>query len=303
MTDLVTYLRGLPDDWDSWLVYADLLLDRGDLRGEMLVLERTAALAAAESRVLYECASVMADDWMIEVGATHLCEGDVDQYATFRSLAMLADDPTPTDLKPTFARPISQLLALLEPRERGGERPGLSPVFGLQRDRVIAATLAWIDRAFDGVPVPDRQHRTIHQAEAADNYESCDRSRDHLGRWQDLPEDHLLANQWALSHLDDQGIHYYIPAAMCFALRHQVSHHVRDTWLTESLGYTLGPSGTDLRGYQQQRFGLFDRDQRAAIYAFTLVRGYTEQAAAWRRVFVAERAAACNDWFELYSPG
>lgn len=32
-------LRCQPDDWDSWLVYADLLMERGDPRGQLVVLE------------------------------------------------------------------------------------------------------------------------------------------------------------------------------------------------------------------------------------------------------------------------
>jgi uncharacterized protein (TIGR02996 family) len=287
--ELVAYLHGLPDDWDSWLVYADQLTERGDPRGEILVLEHRRDPEA----------KVLADAWIAGWGE-QLFDEDADHHAWLRTLEPLAGAPTPPDLRPAFARPISQLLALLEPSDHA--REGLSPVLQLQRDRVLAATIAWIERAFDSVPAPDDAHRTIEQAEAADNYEEHDRSGAHLGRWQELPDDHLLANQWALSHLDEQGIHYYVPAAMCFALRHHISHNAADHWITESLEYTLQPSGANLRDYEQRRFALFDRAQRQAIYAFALVRGHTVGAAAWSRVYEAERERERADWFELYSP-
>jgi uncharacterized protein (TIGR02996 family) len=278
---LLRQLRELPDDWESWLVYADALSERGDLRGELLVAEHRGAPEAA----------ALADDWML-MSSDLLRDDDLDAYEAFRRWTVLAPRAA------VFARPLSQLIALLEPGQRA---PGLSPVFARHREEAVAAVLDWIDRAFDGVPAPDLAHRTIHQAEAADNYESCDRSRDHLGRWQDLPESQLLDNQWALAHLDVQGILYYLPAVMSFALRH-VEPHPRDHWITESLEYTIEPSKSGLREYQQGRFAQFDREQRAAIYAFALVRRHDKAAAAWARVFEAELHGARADWFELYSP-
>ncbi|CAN5563142.1 hypothetical protein BH11MYX1_BH11MYX1_54100 [soil metagenome] len=148
-----------------------------------------------------------------------------------------------------------------------------------------------------------RSSGAIHQAEAADNYDDAsERSRDHLGRWQDLPDSHLLDNEYSLSHLAAQGIHYYLPAVMSFASRHPTAHE-RDHSLTESLEYTLQPSGRDLRGYQETRFSRLDREQRAAIYAFTRVAGHAEAAAAWSRVFEAELEAGRDAWFELFNPG
>jgi uncharacterized protein (TIGR02996 family) len=46
MADLETLqdqIRANPDDWDSWLVYADWLTDEGDSRGQMIVLEHQLA--------------------------------------------------------------------------------------------------------------------------------------------------------------------------------------------------------------------------------------------------------------------
>ena len=248
------------------------------------------------SRADADAARELATAW-IEARRWELGDDDHACFAWLREVSPLAAR-VPAELAPTYARPPSQLLALLEPHT-GPARPSLSPVLALQRDRVIGATLRWIDRAFDGVPVPDEDHRTIFQAEAADNHGWCDRARDHLGRWQDLPDEHLLENPWALAHLDEQGIHYYLPALMSFALRAHLAH---DHWIVESLGYTLQPSSGDLRTYQQGRFARLDREQRAAIYAFALMSGNRRAAEAWWRVFDAEREAVREDWFALYSP-
>jgi uncharacterized protein (TIGR02996 family) len=266
-------LRELPDDWSSWLVYADVLTERGDERGQMLVMESRG-----------ESIEALVDAWL----------------ASWSELLPSEDGDLLAEL-----RTISQLIALLEPSDE--PREGLSPVLEQHGARVVAAVLAWIDRAFDGVPVPDEDHRTLQEAEAADNYEQGDRSLAHTGRWQDLPEEHLLDNQWALSHLDEQGIRYYLPAVMCFALRHRSTgyrgtSHERDYWLTESLGYTLQPSNDNLRDYQERRFALLDRAQRAVIYAFALLSGNEQAAMAWSLVYVAESDGERADWFELYSP-
>lgn len=288
-TDLVAHLRSLPDDWDSWLVYADQLTERGDERGQLLVLEQRGNVGDRE------LVQLQADDWIATWGE-YLGSDDAGTYKWIRGLAPLADPPTPPDLLPVFARPISQLIALFDLEDRSP--PDLSPIFELHRDQVFEATLAWINLAFDGVPLPDANHRTIHQAEAADNYESYNRSRDHLGRWQELPDAHLLANQFALPHLDEQGVRYYVPAIMSFALRHPGSGHL----ILDSLEYSLQPSGDDLRTHQQGKLVLLDRAQRAAIYAYTLVARELVASAAWRRVYEAERTGERLDWFELFSP-
>ncbi len=74
-----------------------------------------------------------------------------------------------------------------------------------ERERV-EQTLEIIERAVDGVPPPDAEHRSLRQAEAWDAYEIVDQHRDHKGRWQDLPQSHTRECQQALAHLDEQGI-------------------------------------------------------------------------------------------------
>jgi hypothetical protein len=289
MTDareqLVAYLRSLPDDWESWLVLADVLIEAGDERGHVLVLEHHRQPVRA-----------LAEAWLQRARA-QLREEDVADFVWLSRFAPLAPR-APADLSAIFARPLSQLLALLE--VNNGDHPRHASIFERQRGDLIGAVQTWIDRAFDGVPVPDAAHRTIHQAEAADNYESCDRSRDHLGRWQDLPDDHLLTNQWALSHLDDQGMHYYLPALMSFALRHARLRKPCGSKITEDLAYTLKPSLLELRDHEERKLARFDRAQRAAIYAFTLVMAMDPAIAAWARVFEVDRDAPCADWFAAY---
>jgi hypothetical protein len=305
LATLLAHLQTLPDDWPSWLVYADALSVRGDERGLLLVLAHRLDTARAtatpdEHDALRGELEARELAWLTSRldPSRHLHEA----YARCRALAPLGRGaPTPADLLGVFRRPMSQLLALVDIERwvAGSEEPA---AFAVHLQQVRAAVISWIDRAFDGVPPPDEAHRTLHQAEAADSYDTCDRSRDHLGPWQQLPEQQLLANQWALAHLDEQGIRYYAPAVMTFALRHS-GRHPDDHWLTESFEYTLQPSGPELRGSDQQRFSLLDRAQRAAIYAYTVARGHDVAMQAWARVFEAEREAAREDWFALFSPG
>jgi hypothetical protein len=286
MERLHSLLRELPDDWGSWLVLADALTEAGDGRGALLVAEH-------QGESVHGAALAWVDSWR-----AYLADQDVDTFiwlARFASVARRA----PPDLAPTFAQPVSQLLALVDLAD--DPSPRLSHVFKLQRDRILAATLTWIDRAFDGVPAPDAEHFTIHQAEAADGHAYCDQSRDHKGRWQALPEAHLLENQWALAHLDEQGIHYYVPAVMTYALRHFQHPDVHEDWITESLAYQLSPSTGELRDYQQRRFSRFDHEQRAAIYAYVLVTGTDDARAAWRAVLEYERGGTQADWYAIYA--
>ncbi|MEQ1569508.1 MAG: DUF6714 family protein [Myxococcota bacterium] len=92
--------------------------------------------------------------------------------------------------------------------------------------------LAVIERAFDGVPFAGPNHRSLHQAEAIDHYAKCDQGNDHTGRWQDLPDAHLVACQWALPYLDAVSLQYYLPAVLSFAVRSALPR-----WRPEGAGY------------------------------------------------------------------
>jgi uncharacterized protein (TIGR02996 family) len=198
-SEVVSYLRTLPDDWPSWLVYADALSECGDERGELLVrAHRRDTGTDRGTRGGPRAAQGCVDG---EAGRSASAD-DLDRYDGCRRLASLAER-APFEDRSVFARPLSQLLALLEPGQV--TTADVSPVFELHYQQIVAAVLDWIWRAFDGGSAPDEDHYTLHQAQAAANYDTCDRSRDFLGRWQELPAEQLLANQWALAHLDDQG--------------------------------------------------------------------------------------------------
>ncbi len=165
--------------------------------------------------------------------------------------------------------------------------------------------LAAIDVAFDGVPVPDEAHRTLYQADAADDYASCDRSRDHLGRWQDLPDAHLRECQWALAHLDAQGIRYYLPAIMSARLRGRIDPEGDvQSYLIDSLDFTLEPGpGYDLREYARGRLGGLDRAQRRVVGDYVdLCVSSDEARQAWARVREHDRLDGDGHWFEVWWP-
>lgn len=292
------------------MVFADWLAEQNDIRGELLVLEH--ALWAGDPKRTFQTADEIDDAlWYADEIATEwLADRDIsfdftdfDSAELFVNLgrALLPLVSTPAPVRSLLSKR-SHVLASLEPRHRREPVRPQSKALTALRDRLIAAVIAWISDAFDGVPVPDADHLTIHQAEAQDNYDRCDRSRDHVGRWQELPDQHLLANQWGLTHLDDQGVLYYFPAAMCFALRHLDRSHPDDSWLTESLEYNLQPSSAELRDHERGRLRLFSQPQRAAIHAFTVASGYIESAAAWSRVVAAEQDEDNPRWFDRYSP-
>jgi hypothetical protein len=138
--------------------------------------------------------------------------------------------------------------------------------------RAKDVVLAALDRAFDGVPFPGPKHRSLFQAEAADSYRGCDQSRDHKGRWQDLPREHLLECQWALPHLSGESLQYYLPAIISFVVREHDQERTDhgSGWIFESTGYHLEFKLDDpgLRDYSEKRHRGFTRAQLAAIAAF-----------------------------------
>ena len=149
-----------------------------------------------------------------------------------------------------------------------------------------------IEIAFDGVPAPSADERTLLQAEAWDNYDVVDQTRDHKGRWQDLPDDHLARCQNALPHLGRQGIQYYLPAVMRYCLGQG------GDWLFASLLFTLQPSTGELKAYQRERFSLLTAPQRDAILSFLeFVDDPEALPGPWRRVVDGPDDA---DWFRRF---
>ncbi|WP_052754494.1 DUF6714 family protein [Calothrix sp. 336/3] len=86
-----------------------------------------------------------------------------------------------------------------------------------------AALIAEITEAFDGVSRKDGT--TLHEAIAMDAWESVEKQRaarclDLETRWQDVPDDDIIACCSALSFLNEKGFRYYIPAFIICGLRH-----------------------------------------------------------------------------------
>lgn len=164
-----------------------------------------------------------------------------------------------------------------------------------EREERAARVIERIELAFDGVPVPDANHRTLRQAEAWDGYRRIDQRRDHKGRWQDLPSAQLVECCNALPHLDEQGIQYYLPAIMTCSLH---APPKRRPEIHYRLLYTLEPSTGELKGYQRRRFALLTAAQREAILAFLEhTDAHEEILHAWRRVVAAGDA---HDWFRKF---
>lgn len=162
---------------------------------------------------------------------------------------------------------------------------GALGVARIQRAKDVV--LAAVERAFEGVPFPGKRHRSLFQAEAADSYRGCDQSRDHTGRWQDLPREHILACQFALPHLSGESLQYYLPALVSFVVREHdqpaADHGTR--WIFESIEYHLRFSLDDpgRRDHQAERHRRFTPAQFAAIAAFAdYYRCSAADRARWR---------------------
>jgi hypothetical protein len=126
-----------------------------------------------------------------------------------------------------------------------------------------------IELAFDGVARPEQL--TLHVAEAHDNYDydndPLHRTKDHVGRWQDIPDEHLLRCVDGLSHLAEDGLPYYLPAAMRWVL---LNFRDTDSRLIDWTIYQLAPNRNDknLSKRYETRFARFTTRQWRACEAF-----------------------------------
>jgi hypothetical protein len=122
-----------------------------------------------------------------------------------------------------------------------------------------------IEAAFDGVERP--KEVTLHVAEEHDNRDydndALHRAKDFEGRWQDVPAEHLLKCHCGLTHLHEDGLPFYLPAAMTWVLK-----NFRDTneMLTDSTIYQLEKKG--LCDHYDWRFRLFTLAQWRACRSF-----------------------------------
>lgn len=287
----------MPNDWAPWLAYGDMLRTAGDARGDLIRCEHrldTAVLSAAEATALGAKADTLADDWWSDF-KYQVTDMDREWLNGYIALAMRLRQEVPLEpgsgLAQAFQRPWAHLLAPLEVAPL--EDPelitsGLSASLMKHRADLAEALTTFTVSAYDGVPLPDDSSRTLSQASAADDYEDCDRSTDHLGRWQDLPDSQLLSNQWALPHLDAQGFAYYLPALITFHLRHMDTPHPKDIWLSWSFECGLAPDGRHLLRYRRGKFKRLDKAQRIALWCFRAVMGYWNEIEDWENPFATE---------------
>ncbi len=126
-----------------------------------------------------------------------------------------------------------------------------------------------IELAFDGVLRTEKL--TLHVAEEHDNYDyendSLHRTKDHVGRWQDIPNEHLLRCAFGLTHLGSKGLRFYLPAAMTWVLKNFKDN---DSYLVDATIYQLVPRREDknLSERYDRRFGKFTVLQWQACEAF-----------------------------------
>jgi hypothetical protein len=168
-----------------------------------------------------------------------------------------------------------------------------------------SSLIAPIEAAFDGVPPPDAHHRSLFDAEAADNYASYDGPHRHRGPWQSIPAAHLKACQWAIPHLDAQGIAYYLPAIVTADLKRRLwPDQWFDGWLFDSLQFSLTPGrGDHLRDYSRDRLSVLDAPQRAAIAAYVqAVSDEPDARAAWAAVLRHDISGDDGHWFDVWWP-
>lgn len=152
-----------------------------------------------------------------------------------------------------------------------------------------------IEESFDGVPIPE--DITLHVAEAHDNYDYDNdrhRPKDFVGRWQDVPTEHLLACQYALSHLDKHGILFYLPAFMVWYIR------CSSEASTDNTLYALGPNqgNRGLAEYFRERFSLLNAAQLNACAHF--VKLCAEGELVSDDTFAQQ--IFDDYWFEFYQP-
>jgi hypothetical protein len=170
----------------------------------------------------------------------------------------------------------------------------------------LAELALQIEQAFDGVAVPGAGHPTLYQAEAKDSYApEFDRSLDHLGRWQDLPFEHLRECPWAIAHLDSAGLHYYTPAILVRELQwRQSDDDALCLPVFESLRWALSPrGGYELREHRRAELALFTPTQRLAILAFySATDSHPTAREAWARAVAHDESGSPGDWFDAFWP-
>lgn len=131
------------------------------------------------------------------------------------------------------------------------------------------AIIEEIRAAFAGVR---RGEISLHEAEVIDEYGSDEsremaRTQDVENCWEDVPDSHIEECTTALCHVDPESWRYYVPAYMCWALRH---FETSSSIVVDFTIYTFKPSELDdsVLNYQMKRYELLNKAQCKAVCRF-----------------------------------
>jgi hypothetical protein len=125
-----------------------------------------------------------------------------------------------------------------------------------------------IIQAFDNVSYP--KNITLYVAQAHDNYEYDEdkkyKKNDFVGKWQDIPISHIEDCCCALSHLEPDGVRFYLPAFMLWVLDNYESQTEDISYATFSAFLTF--KNKDLENFHNEQFSLFNKEQKYACAIF-----------------------------------
>jgi hypothetical protein len=302
--ELIERAQARPDEWAGWLAVAEWLRAAGDPRGTLLALEhQVVSGGTAQERIdaqerVDALLAAHEDAWALdreEPGWSYYLRT---QHLALLRRARLGWNRGRDDRFATLAAGPA-LHLYVAPQASGTDRP-----LTAHYQRLIEAAIARIDAAFDGRPPPGEGQRTLYQAEAADNSSSevPDRAGDHAGRWQEIPPQQLLDNQWALAHLDAEALRYYLPAFMTFALRNRWSELRCGPLIDNTSSLILPGRSDDSRQHRRKYLSRLVRSERVAICTFAAAMGDGRAFDAWIRVVEAERDDASAPWFDAFWP-
>lgn len=130
------------------------------------------------------------------------------------------------------------------------------------------ACIRQIREAFKQAP-PPADGFGIYSAQAADDYTDPTEEEKRLDRsldWQDVTMKQMAECSCALSHLNLDGYHYYLPAYMVLSLAYEDDPKYKDYMFMDSAEFSLCPTSNEkLRDSVEARHSRFDIKQVKAI--------------------------------------
>ena len=125
-----------------------------------------------------------------------------------------------------------------------------------------------ITKAFDGVSYP--QNITLHVAQVHDSYDYDNDAKwkqlDYIGRWQDIPNEHITRCCNALSYLEPDGLRYYLPAFMIWVIDNWENFE-EVSWSHDATILTFHVH-KDFEDHKTNQFSLFNDQQYHACACF-----------------------------------